>query len=127
MRTYWIYILASRPYGTLYIGVTNNLLGRVAMHRAGDGAAFTSKYGVGLLVHYEAFGDVKEAIQREKSLKRYLRQWKINLIERDNPRWLDLYPSLRALPENRAADTSGKMGPRDPRHSREGIQPEDDN
>ena len=113
MHTYWVYILASRPHGTLYVGVTNNLLGRVEMHKDGEGSAFTSKYGVGLLVHFEAFGYVDKAIQREKSLKRYRRQWKINLIERENPHWQDLYPALRALPENRAVLAGREMGPRD--------------
>lgn len=84
MFTYWVYILASQPYGTLYIGVTNDLLGRVEADRAGAGSKFTSRYGIKLLVHYAAFGDVAHAIQRETSLKRYVRQWKINLIERKN-------------------------------------------
>ncbi|MDX2158068.1 MAG: GIY-YIG nuclease family protein [Hyphomicrobiaceae bacterium] len=103
MHTYWVYILASKPYGTLYIGVTNDLLGRVEAHRAGTGSRFTSRYGVKLLVHYEPFGDIEAAIQRETSLKRYRRQWKINLIERENPHWADQYPALLALPGNRIA------------------------
>ena len=118
MRTYWIYILTSRPQGTLYIGVTNDLIGRVALHRKGLGAKFTSKHGVTSLVHFEPFGDIEQAIQREKSLKRYRRQWKINLIERQNPHWEDLYPALVALPENQVLCSSGDMGPRD--------KPEDD-
>ena len=100
--TYWVYILASKPYGTLYIGITNSLLDRVAAHRDGTGSRFTSKYGVTMLVCYEPFASAEEAIQREKSLKRYTRQWKINLIERDNPHGVDLYPALLALPGNRA-------------------------
>ena len=113
MRTYWVYILlASKPRGTLYIGMTNSLLVRVQMHRDGDGSRFTSRYGVRLLVYYEAFGLVEEAIQREKSLKRYLRQWKINLIERENPNWVDLFPVLLALPENNSFGASGKLGHR---------------
>ncbi len=119
MRTYWIYILASRSYGTLYIGVTNNLLGRVKRHREGDGSRFTSRYGVGRLVHFEAFNSIDGAIRREKSLKKYRRQWKIHLIEGNNPHWADLYPALRALPENRAAATQREM---DPRPVREGRQ-----
>ena len=115
MNTYWVYILASRPYGTLYIGVTNNLLGRIEAHRAGEGSRFTARYGAKILVHYEAFGDVEQAIQREKTLKRYVRQWKINLIERENPHWVDLYPALLALPGNRVDRASGDMGPRDKR------------
>ncbi len=114
MHTYWVYILASKPYGTLYIGVTNALLDRVAAHRAGRGSKFTSRYGVNTLVHYEAFAGIEAAIQREKSLKRYLRAWKINLIERDNPRWADLYPMLLALPGNAPERASGEMDPREP-------------
>ncbi len=90
MRSYWVYMLASQPRGTLYIGVTNDILGRSAAHREGRGSRFTSRYGVRILVYFEEFADVKLAIQREKSLKRYLRQWKIN------PLWVDLYPSMKA-------------------------------
>jgi len=96
LHRYWVYILASRPRGTLYIGVTNSILGRVELHRAGKGSAFTTKYAVSMLVWLEEFDRVEEAIQREKSLKRYLRQWKINLIEQSNPQWVDLYPGLAA-------------------------------
>ena len=96
MHTYWVYILASKPYGTIYICVTNDLLGRVEAHRSGTGSKFTSRYGIRMLVYHEIFGDIEAAIQRETSLKRYLRQWKINLIERDNPHWADLYPALLA-------------------------------
>ena len=101
MNAYWVYIFASKPYGTLYIGVTNSLLGRVEAHRDGTGSRFTARYGVKTLVHYEEFGDIEEAIQREKTLKHWRRQWKIHLIERENPRWTDLYPVLLALPGNR--------------------------
>jgi len=93
---YWVYILASQPRGTLYIGVTNNILGRTASHRAGKGSRFTSRYAVSMLVYFEEFDRADEAIQREKSLKRYLRAWKINLIEQSNPQWIDLYPGLSA-------------------------------
>jgi putative endonuclease len=92
MHCYWVYILASQPRGTLYIGVTNNILGRVELHRARKGSAFTSRYGVSMPVYFEEFADIDEAIQREKSLKRYLRVWKIKLIEQSNPQWIDLYP-----------------------------------
>ena len=103
MHSYWVYILASKPNGTLYIGVTNNLLGRVESHREGTGSTFTTRYLVKMLVHYEPFADIEAAIQREKSLKRYLRQWKMNLIQRENPHWVNLYPALLALPGNRVA------------------------
>jgi putative endonuclease len=116
--TYWVYILASKPYGTLYTGVTNDLLGRVAAHRERTGSRFTSRYGVKMLVYYEPFADVEDAIQREKTLKHYVRQWKINLIERENPHWADLYSALLALPGNSTGETRGGLGPRD--------KPEDD-
>ena len=74
MRRYWVYILASQPRGTLYIGVTNNLLGRVEQHKCGKGAGFTRRYRVSILVWFEEFDQIEEAIQREKSLKRYMRQ-----------------------------------------------------
>jgi putative endonuclease len=96
MRSYWVYILASKPRGTLYIGVSNDILGRTERHRGGEGSRFTSRYSVRMLVYFEEFADVNEAIQREKSLKRYLRQWKINLIESSNPQWVDLFPGLVA-------------------------------
>jgi putative endonuclease len=94
MHCYWVYILASQPRGTLYIGVTNNIFGRIEQHRVGKGSRFAARYSVSHLVHFEEFANIEEAIQREKTLKRYLRQWKINLIEQSNPRWVDLYPSL---------------------------------
>ena len=94
VRSYWVYILASKPRGTLYVGVTNDILGRTERHRGGEGSRFTSRYGVGMLVYLEEFADIDAAIRREKSLKRSLRQWKINLIEQSNPQWVDLYPGL---------------------------------
>lgn len=93
---YWVYILASRARGTLYIGVTNNILERVALHRARNGSRFTARYSVSMLVWFEEFDRVDEAIQREKSLKRYRRSWKINLVEQSNPQWIDLYSGLAA-------------------------------
>jgi putative endonuclease len=94
VHAYWVYILASKPRGTLYIGVTNGIIFRVDQHRAGEGSKFTRKYKVHRLVWYEEFADINEAIQREKTMKHYVRAWKINLIERRNPHWIDLYPSL---------------------------------
>ncbi len=85
-----VYILASKPYGTLYIGVTSDLLGRLYKHREGLIPSFTSRYGVFRLVRFEMFGDMDGAIAREKQLKRWHRPWKINLIEQDNPQWVDL-------------------------------------
>ena len=85
-----VYILASQPYGTLYIGVTSDLIGRLWQHRNGIIKGFTSSYDVHRLVRYEMFGDMERAILREKQLKRWHRQWKINLIESDNPDWHDL-------------------------------------
>ena len=72
MLTYWVYILASKPYGTLYVGVTNDLLGRSEAHRNGAGSKFTHRYNVHLLVYYETFADIEAAIQREKTLKHYV-------------------------------------------------------
>ncbi len=85
-----VYILASQPYGTLYIGVTSDLLARLHQHREGKIRGFTSRYGVVRLIRFEQFADMDAAITREKQLKRWHRQWKINLIEQDNPQWIDL-------------------------------------
>ena len=88
--TYYVYILASRKYGTLYIGVTNDLRTRLEQHRSGRGSEFVKKYGVRRLVHVETFASLQEAIAREKQLKNWHRDWKIRLIEEDNPDWSDL-------------------------------------
>jgi putative endonuclease len=90
----WVYILASAPYGTLYIGVTSNLSRRVYEHREGAGSAFCRRYGVHRLVYKEAFEDIQNAIRREKRLKKWERRWKIELIEYENPNWDDLYDPL---------------------------------
>jgi putative endonuclease len=94
VRSYWVYILASKPHGTLYIGVTNGLIRRVEQHREGKASSFTHRYRVHLLVWFQEYGSIREAIQREKTMKEWPRAWKINLIERENPHWIDLYPSL---------------------------------
>ena len=94
VNSYWVYILASRARGTLYIGVTNGLIRRVDEHRSGVGSAFTKKYRVHMLVWFEEFTSPDAAIQREKTMKEWPRAWKINLIERENPHWIDLYASL---------------------------------
>jgi putative endonuclease len=91
---YYVYLLASRKYGTLYIGVTNDLIRRVYEHRTHAVPGFTSRYGVHLLVWFECYDDIENAIGREKQLKKWRGDWKINLIERSNPEWCDLYPSL---------------------------------
>ena len=93
-KTYYIYIMASKRNGTLYIGVTNDLLRRVWQHRNDVHEGFTKKYGVHRLVWYEATTDIEGAIRREKQMKKWRRQWKINLIEKENPDWDDLYEGL---------------------------------
>ena len=93
-QTYCVYILASRRHGSLYIGFTSDLAGRVWQHRNHVIDGFTDRYNIERLVWYEVHDDPEAAIQREKSLKRWNRAWKIALIEKDNPDWLDLYPSL---------------------------------
>jgi len=93
-----VFILASREYGTLYIGVTSDLIARRWQHRNGEAKGFTSRYEVYRLVRFEQFGTMHEAISREKQLKRWHRQWKINLIESENPHWADLAPSLGLAP-----------------------------
>ena len=90
----YVYILASQEYGTLYIGVTSDLMARLYQHRAGEVKGFTAKYRVYRLVRFEEFETMHDAISREKQLKRRHRQWKINLIESENPQWADLAPSL---------------------------------
>lgn len=93
-RSYFVYILASKPYGTLYTGVTNKLMPRIQQHKDDALLGFTHRYGVHRLVYYEFHADITHAIKREKQIKRWRRAWKITLIERDNPRWSDLYESI---------------------------------
>lgn len=90
MKNYYIYILASSKNGTLYIGVTNNIFKRILEHKEKRIEGFTKKYNVDELVYYEIFDTVNEALYREKQLKKWNRQWKINLIEKENPGWRDL-------------------------------------
>jgi putative endonuclease len=89
-----VYILASRPHGTLYIDVTSNLLARLIQHRDGTFKGFTDRYHVTRLVWYETADTMAAAILREKQLKKWNRNWKLRLIEETNPQWLDLAPSL---------------------------------
>ena len=93
-----VYILASRPRGTLYIGVTSHLLKRLWQHRSGTVPGFTSRHHVHRLVRFELFGDMERAILREKQLKRWHRDWKITLIEGENSDWHDLAPALGLPP-----------------------------
>ncbi|MCC6778367.1 MAG: GIY-YIG nuclease family protein [Hyphomicrobiales bacterium] len=93
-RSYWVYILASRIGGTLYIGVTNDLIRRVYEHKMGLADGFTKKYRVHRLVYFEELGDIEAAILREKQMKKWNRAWKVKLIEEKNPNWDDLYPSI---------------------------------
>lgn len=93
-KQYFIYILASKKNGTLYIGVTNNLIKRVYEHKNDFIKGFTQKYRVHNLVYYEVFNDVYEAITREKRIKKWKRQWKIELIRKFNPEWKNLYEEI---------------------------------
>jgi len=93
-----VYILASGHYGTLYIGVTSDLMKRLWQHRNGVTPGFTSRYSVYRLVHFEMFGDMERAIAREKQLKNWRREWKINLINGVNPEWRDLAVGLGLEP-----------------------------
>ena len=94
MKQPCVYILASSAYGTLYVGVTSDLVARLWQHRTGQLKGFTSRYAVYRLIRLEFFGTMHEAISREKQLKRWHRQWKINLIESENPQWVDLAINL---------------------------------
>jgi putative endonuclease len=87
---YYVYLLASHKHGTLYVGVTSNLLGRVYQHKTGVVPGFTRRYHVHLLVWFECYDDPLTAIAREKEIKKWRREWKVNLIESTNPEWLDL-------------------------------------
>ena len=95
-KTYFVYIMASGRNGTLYIGVTNDIGRRAWEHREGLVEGFTKRYGVKLLVWYEAFEDVHAAIHRETLLKKWKRSWKIELIEKTNSEWRDLYLTLNS-------------------------------
>jgi putative endonuclease len=92
MKKYWVYILCSKPKGTLYIGVTNDIERRVYEHKAGLFNGFSKKYLVDKLVYVGEFTDIKEAIIYEKRLKAWKREWKIRLIEEQNPNWDDYMP-----------------------------------
>ncbi len=93
-RQYYVYILASRKNGTLYTGVTSNLVQRVFQHKSNAVPGFTRKYSVHRLVYYEIHANIEAAIAREKRIKRWRRAWKISLIEKMNPQWMDLYKEI---------------------------------
>ena len=94
MKLYYVYIMASKKNGTLYIGVTSDLLRRVDEHKRKVNKGFTSKYDVTRLVYYEETDDISIAMTREKQIKKWKRQWKIDLIESMNPEWNDLFNEL---------------------------------
>ena len=91
---FYVYLLASQPHGTLYAGKTNDLLRRVGEHKIKAVPGFTAKYGVDRLVWFEAHETLEAAFRREKQIKNWKRAWKISLIERDNPHWIDLFHGL---------------------------------
>ena len=93
-KQFFVYILASKRHGTIYIGVTSNLIRRTFQHKQSQHPGFTQKHKVNKLVYFEVFSDPNSAITREKQLKKWKRQWKILLIEQSNPEWIDLYDGL---------------------------------
>ena len=90
----YVYLLANRYRGTIYTGVTANLAARMMQHREGAGSRFAAKYGVDRLVHVEHFERIEDAIAREKAVKKWRRDWKIELIEKANPDWRDLFDEI---------------------------------
>ena len=91
---YYVYILASKRNGTLYIGVTGDLIKRIYEHKEKRVEGFSKKYGIDKLVYYEQTQEVQSALEREKQLKAWKRQWKLELIEKQNPQWNDLYNKI---------------------------------
>jgi putative endonuclease len=90
----WVYIMADRYRGTMYVGVTSHLAARIHQHRSGEGSDFCARYGLGRLVWAERGDDIASCIGHEKRLKRWHRQWKFDLIERSNPDWQDMFDLL---------------------------------
>ena len=113
-RWYFVYIMASSRNGTLYVGVTNDVMRRSWQHKSDLHKGFTKKYGVHTLVWFELHSSINEAIAREKQLKKWNRAWKIKLIERTNSGWNDIY--ARLLGEIALPDTAGSPSPRDAAH-----------
>ena len=91
---YFVYIITNKPYGTLYVGVTRDLVRRIYEHRSGFVDGFSKRHDLGCLVWYESHEDILAAITREKLIKKWRRDWKINLVQTENPEWLDLYESI---------------------------------
>jgi putative endonuclease len=96
LMAYYVYLLASGKYGTLYLGVTNNIVRRIYEHKSKAVTGFTRRYSIDKLVWFEIYNDALTAIAREKELKKWRRDWKIRLIEESNPQWIDLYPEIAA-------------------------------
>lgn len=94
MKQPCVYIMAASYRGTLYTGVTSDIIKRVYEHKTSASKGFTKKYEIKILVYYELYDDMENAIKREKQIKKYKRSWKYNLIEKDNPQWLDLYNNI---------------------------------
>ena len=112
VRTYGVYLLASRPGGALYVGVTSDLSLRVWQHKQGQGGLHTRRYRIDRLVYYQGYDDVRSAIQRERNIKHWPRAWKSNLISALNPGWNDLYDDLAGKPDPiGVAGTSTAMTP----------------
>ena len=95
MKNYYVYIMASRKNGTIYIGVTNDLERRVSEHKNNTAEGFTKKYSIHKLVYYEVTNNPESAIEREKHLKKWNRKWKLEIIEKNNPNWNDLSEKWR--------------------------------
>jgi|SRR6185437_10181513 len=96
MTDYWVYILTNVPRGTLYVGVTNDLLRRAYEHREGVVSGFSKRYGLKMLVYFDRYDTPREAIQREKNIKHWPRLWKLQLVETANPKWRDLLTTSHA-------------------------------
>ncbi|MBI4699000.1 MAG: GIY-YIG nuclease family protein [Nitrospirae bacterium] len=96
MKYYYVYMLSSKRNGTLYTGVTSDIIKRVYEHKNGLIEGFTLKYNIHNLVWYEMHESVESAIQREKQIKKWKREWKLNLIEKENPDWMDMYENIRS-------------------------------
>ena len=94
MKQYYVYILASKRNGTLYVGFSDNLIGRVYQHKNGLAEGFTKRYRIKILVYYEQADSKEGALLREKQIKEWHRKWKLELIEKSNPEWKDLYDDL---------------------------------